>query len=90
MNVSIEPFWKHYPIQQWPVVRITKNWIVVRYNEISTQKYNRKDGYPAGAFRELANVPSKIIKTDLDACNKLADENGGTWDGEPKRVRRPV
>lgn len=69
--------------QDWPLERITKNWIVVRYNNVATGKYNRKSGYAAGAFRGRGvSAPSKVV--NLAELNKLADDNGGTY--EPKKV----
>lgn len=73
----IKPFW-YDETKKWEVVRITKKWIVVKYNDAATGKYNRKDGYCAGAFMDRASTPDKII--NLDELNNLANDNGGIWE----------
>ena len=83
MNVTIKPYWGN--AKDWPLERITKNWIVVRYNNVATGKYSRKDGYSAGAFKSRQELtPSRVL--NLKELNKLADDNGGTY--EPKKVTK--
>lgn len=63
--------------RSYPVKKITKNFVIVWYNDVATGKFRRKDGYQAGelgyTFWELSNI---------DNLNQIADENGGTWEGD--------
>ena len=80
---DVEPHWGR--TMKYRVARITKNWIVVMWNEKATGKFSRRDGYSAGAFRYRQSLtPSKVV--NLEELNKLAEDNGGTW-REPKNGR---
>lgn len=82
MKVTIKPHWGE--AKDWTLERITKNWIVARFNNVATGKYSRKDGYAAGAFSGRGeSTPSKVV--NLAELNKLADDNGGTY--EPKKAK---
>lgn len=80
IQVEIKGHWDKVS-KKYPLVRITKLWIVVRFNNVATGKYDRKEGYSAGAFRGRGeSTPSKVL--NLAELNKLADDNGGTYDVE--------
>ena len=83
MLVTVKPYFvtKSTPIMKFPLVRITKLWIVVRYNDRVTEKYSRKTGWEAGAFQDrFFNIISSIPKDELAILNKLAEDNGGTYE----------
>lgn len=76
MNAIVKPHW--FPAREWPIERVTKLWIVVRYNDRATEKFSRKTGYEAGAFQDRSsNTPAEIV--NLAEINAMADANGGTW-----------
>lgn len=80
IEVSIEEFFSQKS-RKWPLVRITKKWIVVRWNEKATGKFNRETGYASGAFSNRQSMtPSKVLSEDLKFLNQLADDNGGTYE----------
>ena len=60
--------------QQFELSHITKNWIVLIFDEKAIIKFSRKDGYEAGAFTGRGNWnPYRIVPSELEALNKLAN-----------------
>lgn len=76
LKVTVKP--RNWTPKQWPLVRITKKFIVVRYNDKATGRFRREDGYEAGADWNwpVAQIPAD----ELAMLNKLADDNGGTYE----------
>lgn len=75
-----------YGATRYPVERITKNFIVVRVNDIATIKYRRRDGFRAP--RE-ALTRREIDEDELARLNEVADSNGGTWEApRPRRSKK--
>lgn len=61
------------------VLRVTKLWIVVQYNNVATGKFSRKTGLESGAFQDrLSMTPSSLL--NYEEINKVADANGGIID----------
>ena len=61
-----------------PVVRVTKKFIVVRYNSKATVSYRREDGDAthSGGYERFA-WPSPKMK-NFQEINAIAEANGGT------------
>lgn len=81
MSKVIATVQPHYgQAQHYPVERITKLWIVVRFNNApkGIGRFDRARGYSAGAFRDRMSLTPSCI-TNLDELNAIADANGGTW-----------
>lgn len=80
--------------RRWPgpylavVTKASKLWIMVRGNEFCTIKYSRRDGWTAGAFVGRGMPGVRMFQEHVDLLNKFADENGGTWDGGWRPVKR--
>ena len=74
------------------LVRITKNWYIVRCNELCSSRFSRKAGepaYSAGAFKyRWSLTPSEFVS--VKEAEELAEKHGGTWDSgwKPKKSEK--
>ena len=74
----------------WPVIRITKKYYVVAYNDRATDKYTRMPDNSLYNGRQIGEsyTPSRII--NVDEIEEFVNKNGknGLWDSGWSKLKR--